>query len=171
MDDEAKGVIRMVQMGDNQALNDIADFNQDVDRMCSYCGEEASTGEHIKWSCKHFDPVRKEVDAELAGIADKHLPNCIKNGVAPAMKADGNKTFWGAAIGDDLSNKAKKFLGYDTELQTPGSDARITEQREAAAEICYSPELEGYNARQIMLKYKRGTWKWSKPHLSGKRRN
>ena len=43
------------------------------------------------------------------------------------MKADGNKTFWGATIGDDLSRKAKKLLGLDTELQTPGSDARITE--------------------------------------------
>ena len=70
MDDEAKGIIRMVQMGGNQALNDIADFNQDVDRLCSYCGEEASTGDHIKWSCKHFDSVRKEVDAELAGVAE-----------------------------------------------------------------------------------------------------
>ena len=70
------------------------------------------------------------------------------------MKVDGNKTFWGATIGDDLSRKAKKFLGFDTELQTPGSDARITEQREAAAEICFRPELEGCNARQIMLKHK-----------------
>ena len=142
LDDEAKGIIRTVQMGGNQALNDMADFDQDVNRMCNYCGEEVSTGEHIKWNCKHFDPVRKEVDAELAGIADKHLPNCIKNGVAPAMKADGSKTFWGAALGDDLSIKAKKLLGYDTELQTPGSNARITEQREAAAEICHSPEPE-----------------------------
>ena len=40
----------------------------------------------------------------------------------------------------------QKILGYDTELQTPGSDARITEQRVAAADMCYSPELEGYNA-------------------------
>ena len=87
----------------------------------------------------HFDSVRKEVDAELAGIAEKYLPNCIKNGVAPAMIVDGNKTFWGATLGDELSRKAKKFLGFDTELQTPGSDARITEQREAAAEICFNP--------------------------------
>ena len=73
IDDEAKGIIRTVQMGGNLALNDIADFNQDVNRMCSYCGEGLPTSDHIKWVCKHFDPVRKKVDAELASISHKHF--------------------------------------------------------------------------------------------------
>ena len=70
------------------------------------------------------------------------------------MKADGQKTYWGTAISDDLSRKIKRLLGYDCELRRPGINARITEQREAAVEICDNQELEGYNARQIMLKHK-----------------
>ena len=68
-----KGILRTVQMGGNQALNDIADFNQDTDRMCSYCREAVSTSDHIRWSCTRFDPVRKEVDAKLSGIPHNGL--------------------------------------------------------------------------------------------------
>lgn len=69
------------------------------------------------------------------------------------MKVDGQKTYWGIAISDDLSRKTNRFLGYDCEVRTPGINARITEQREVAVEICDNQELEGYNARQIMLKH------------------
>ena len=122
--------------------------------MCSYCHAAISTSDHIKWGCKHFDPVRKEVDAELASIPHKYFPSCVENGIAPVMKAYGKKTFWGTTLGDDINTKTKKLLGEDLELQTPGSDARITEQREAALEICDNQDLDGYNARQIMFRYK-----------------
>ena len=65
--------------------------------------------------------------------------------------------------------KIRKLLGENLELQTPGSNARITEQREAAAEICHSPELEGYNARQIMLKHKGAHGSGVNLTFSGKR--
>ena len=50
--------------------------------------------------------------------------------------------------------RPNKLVGQDLELQTPGSDARVTEQREAALEICDDQDLDGHNARQIMLKHK-----------------
>ena len=75
-----KGILRTVQMGGIQALNDIADYNQDVGRMCSYCGEAVSTSEHIRWSCKYFDLVRKKVDVELAIIPHKFFPSCVNTG-------------------------------------------------------------------------------------------
>ena len=134
-------------MGGNQAHNDIADFNQDVGRMCSYCREDVSTSDHIRWVCKHFDPVRKEADAVLASIPHKNFPTCVKNGIAPAMKVDGQKTYKGAALGDDINDKTKRLLGQDLELQTQGSDARITELREAALEICDNQELDGSTMR------------------------
>ena len=87
--EEEKGILRTVQMGGNQALNKIVDSNQDVGRICSYCHEAISTSDHIKWVCKHFDPIRKEVDAELAGVPHKYFPSCVTNGIAPAMNADG----------------------------------------------------------------------------------
>ena len=45
-------------------------------------------------------------------------------------------------------------MGENVELHTPGSDARKTEERQAAIEIMEDPGVEGYNARQIMLKHK-----------------
>ena len=45
-------------------------------------------------------------------------------------------------------------MGENVELHTPGSDARKTEERRAALEITEDPEVEGFNARQIMLKHK-----------------
>ena len=77
----------------------------------------------MKWSCTFFDPVRKEVDADLASIPHTHLPCCVKNGIALALKVYGLKTYWGTALGDDINNKTKRLLGYDCELQTLGSDA------------------------------------------------
>ncbi len=84
---EEKWILRTVQMGGNQALNDIADYNQDVGRMCSYCGEAVSTSEHIRWSCNH--------------------------GIAPAMKADGKKTFWGADFSEDMDEQNEEVTGRE----------------------------------------------------------
>ena len=64
-----------------------------------------------------------EIDGELAKIPHKCLPSCIKSGIAPAMKADGRKTFWGTDFDDHLDEKARKLLGENRELYTPGSDA------------------------------------------------
>ena len=82
-----------------------ADFNQDVGRLCSYCHEAVSTSDHVKWECKHIDPIRKEVDAELAGVPHKYFPSCVKSGIAPAMKADGQNTCLGTSLGDDINEK------------------------------------------------------------------
>jgi len=105
-DEEAKGILRVVQMGGNLAGNEIAGFNQDVSPVCTYCNEATSTQDHIKWECKFFAPVRSEIDGELANIPHRCIPACIKNGIAPAMKTDGAKTFWGTDLDENLSNKA-----------------------------------------------------------------
>ena len=78
-----------MQIGGAQALHEIADYNQDVGRICNYCLEAVSTSEHVRWECKHFDATRKEIDAELAATPHKLLPNYVKHGIAPAIKADG----------------------------------------------------------------------------------
>ena len=46
------------------------------------------------------------------------------------------------------------MLGENLELHTPGSDARKSEERQAALGISDDPDVEGYNARQIMLRHK-----------------
>jgi len=134
-------------MGGNLAGNEIVGFNEDVDPMCSYCKGAISTQDHIKWECSFFAAVRTEIDDELARIPHRRIPSCIKNGIAPAMKTDGRKTFWGADFAEDLDERSRKLLGENRELHTPGSDARITQGRQAAVDILEDPEVDGLNAR------------------------
>ena len=70
------------------------------------------------------------------------------------MEADGTTTFWGADAGEDLDERARKLLGENLELHTTGSDARKTEERQAAVGILDGPRVEGLNARQMLLKFK-----------------
>ena len=84
-----------------------------------------------------------EIDEELAMIPHKCIPSCIKNGIAPAMKTDGKKTFWGADRDEHLDEKARTLLGENRELHTPGSDAKKTEERQAAVDIIEDLEVEG----------------------------
>ena len=45
----------------------------------------------------------------------------------------------------------KKLLGVDLELQTPGDNAKKTVEREEALDITLEPEMNGKNARRLML--------------------
>jgi len=83
--------------------------------------------DHVRWACKHFDPIRKEIDADLAAIPYTYLPQCVRCGIAPAMKKDGAKTYWGAEVGDDVTKQTKRILGINLELHTPGKNSDITE--------------------------------------------
>ncbi len=102
-------------MGGSQALNDIADFNQDVRRICSYCLEAVSTSDHIEWECKHFDPTRKEIDAALASVPHKWIRSCLKSGIAPAMKGNITRSFWGGEASSKEDAKARKLCGCKPE--------------------------------------------------------
>lgn len=70
------------------------------------------------------------------------------------MKTVGRKTCWGTDASNDSDEKARKLLGENLELHTPGSDARKSEERQVAVEILEDPEVAHLNARQIMLKHK-----------------
>ena len=57
LDEEEKGIIRIVMMGGSQAKKEVATYNQDVEGVCNYCFEADSTVDHVRWACKHFDPI------------------------------------------------------------------------------------------------------------------
>ena len=82
------------------------------------------------------------------------IPSCLKSGIAPAMKADGSKTYWGTNFDDQLDENLKKMLGLDRELHTAGTNRDDTDARRAALEIIDDSEMQGLNARQILLKHK-----------------
>ena len=64
VDDEGKGILRVVQMGGNLAGNEIVDFNEDVNRTYQYCKAAISTQDHIRWECSFFASTRDEIDAD-----------------------------------------------------------------------------------------------------------
>ena len=66
-------------MGGIQAKCEISKYNQDYDTVCDYCFEADSTIDHIKWTCKAFDPIRKEKNADLASIAVELLLMSIRS--------------------------------------------------------------------------------------------
>ena len=49
-----QGVVRTAMIGGTMARQEIAKFNEDIDDTCNYCMEAASTTQHIRWQCKHF---------------------------------------------------------------------------------------------------------------------
>ena len=83
------------------AKKEIAKSNDDVEDTCNYCKEADSTVNHARWQCKHFEPQRREQDPELAAVPYKYLLQCIQCGIAPAMKIDGARTYWGADLDEE----------------------------------------------------------------------
>ena len=90
------------------AKQEIAKSNEDYDEECDYCLEDPSTSDHIKWRCKFFEPIRCATDEELAAIPRRYFPPCVRCAIAPAMKLEGDWTFWGRNTQGDLSDKAKQ---------------------------------------------------------------
>ena len=154
--DIEKGIVRTVLMGGWMDEFMMAKFNEDIDKTCNYCKEDEATADHIKWKCKFFQPKRIELDKQLAEVPLQYLPLSIRSGIAPAMRTDGQCTYWGREIGNDVDQATKKILGIDLELHTPGKDAKVTSARQEALQIINGPDAKGLNARQVILKCKRG---------------
>ena len=62
---------------------------------CDYCGHLSCDFDHIVWRCKHFDPQREEACKALADLDPDALHPAIRRGIAPALMAIPNATFWG----------------------------------------------------------------------------
>ena len=78
----------------------------------------------------------------------------MQGAIAPAMKLEGDRTFWGRNTQDDLSDKAKQMLGVDLTLSTEGRNSDETYRRRLAKGIIDDPTRGETNARQTMLLYK-----------------
>ena len=99
MTEEEKGIVSTAMMGGTQAMQEIAGYNEDVNPWCAHCKKAPSTVEHLRWECEAFELERVQVDPKLAKIPRKYFAACIKCGIAPAMKVEGGKTFWGKGVG------------------------------------------------------------------------
>ena len=80
------------------------------------------------------------------------MPLNVRNGIAPAMRTDGNLTYWGKNLEDAADDKIPKLLGKDVELSIPGDDYDKTKERKEALDIVEDPANRGLNVRQLILK-------------------
>ena len=96
------------------ATKEIAEFNEDIDGKCTYCLAEDANIENLIWECQFFHKVRKEHDPKLAAIPTKYLLQSIRRGIAPAMKVDGSKSFWGQNLDDDITEDQRVQLRMNT---------------------------------------------------------
>ena len=84
-------------------MQESAAYNEDVSPWCTYCKKGPSTVEHLRWECEVFEPDRVKADPKLAKVPRKYLAECIKCGIAPAMKVEGDKTCWGRGLDEGES--------------------------------------------------------------------
>ena len=84
-----------------------------------------------------------QADPKLAKVPRKYFAACIKCGIAPAMKVEGEKTFWGRELAEGESEEVKRMLGVDMQLHKPGKDAKEIDRREEALDIIDDPEKGG----------------------------
>ena len=108
MEEDEKGVVRTIIMGGGIAKQDIGETNGDVYDACTYCNAAKSTTGYTIWECPHSECILENINPDLPRTLVKYLLPCLQSGIAPAMQADGNKTYWGQNIDGDLDDEVKK---------------------------------------------------------------
>ena len=65
------------------------------------------------WNCEVLQAEREEADKDLAAIGPKFIPRVVKHGIAPAMRADPSKPYWGDDEGlmGEVDKGAMELLG------------------------------------------------------------
>ena len=80
------------------------------------CKEAKSIANHFRLQCTYFDGDRKIQDPELASAPFKYLLRCIQCGIAPSMKAYGERSCWGADFDEEIDEKTNVLLGKNIGL-------------------------------------------------------
>ena len=113
-----------------------------------------SIANHIIWQFRYFDEHMINQDLKLAVVPRKHLLHFIECGIAPPMKADGEKSYWGADLDEAIDEKTKVILGRNIELHKRGQNVDEAQGRIEATQILQDPHRNGRNARQAMSMHK-----------------
>ena len=95
IDEEDRGIIRTISSGGWMTTGEIAGWNENAKRICTYRMAVENGIDHPIWDCPFFKKIGIEQDPLLASIPSKCLLTCVKRGIAFAMRLDGNKTSWG----------------------------------------------------------------------------
>lgn len=68
------------------------------DCKCEYCGHAVCSQYHILWQCNYFADIRKETAVDLPVIPINVMSIHIRRGIAPAMRAQIDKSVWGLDV-------------------------------------------------------------------------
>ncbi len=93
---EAHATARMFATAATWGKAQLEAFGQVDDERCDLCGLAGHTDMHGPWDCCHPDLVAKRLQADpgLAALTAELLPDSIRRGVAPAMGAIPDCSFW-----------------------------------------------------------------------------
>ena len=79
------------------------------EQECELCGSKEEA-DHI-WTCTSLKAHRRRVDEDIASLDPKKLPAAVKQGVAPAMKANPRNSFWGKQEEEETDYKLRYLCG------------------------------------------------------------
>ena len=133
-----------------------------IGKGCDDCGAQLCDFDHITWRCQHFAPQRAEACKALADLDPDALHPSIRRGIAPALAAIPNATFWGQTKinGNDFTTAQAATLKNYEELPQPippktrparTDDCLTDEERTVLKNISNNYTL---NARQVIEKIK-----------------
>ena len=114
MTDADRGFLRTIQTGGEYSKADLHRMGLKKDSQCDYCGYHTCCVDHILWQCEHFQQVRMGVDEQAACIPMKMLSLPLRRGIAPALSAQHQCTYWGLDISKidvDVPVNVAKLLG------------------------------------------------------------
>ena len=120
------------------------------DEICTLCGHEEDNPDHL-WTCHALKEEREEADKELAEIDPRALPMSVKCGIAPAMRASTNASFWGKHGQQHMSQK-KKLCGDRGLKKAHCNIAKAVHQLNEEGQECTAREV-----MQSMLEQRKGS--------------
>ena len=145
---EDVGHLKTVQTGGGLGKDDLAKFDNEDNPMCDYCGGQVGTIDHVVFDCTYFQPQRLQHGKQLAKVRLNMLPPSLRRGIAPRLKCDHTKTFWGWTL-NDTTAEVQQLLGIE---HTETNHDYITEAtREEVMLISSNYKL---NARQAIELHK-----------------
>ena len=122
-------ILNLTRTGSNWTRTAARRAGQAESDKCILCGRKEDSG-HM-WHCEALRTEREEADHALPSLDPHQLHPAIRHGVAPAMSARLNGSFWGTVL-EDTSHANKKLLGNVPEGMTPSEIRHITDMCEAS---------------------------------------
>jgi hypothetical protein len=118
---EEQSYINVARCGRGYDKIKLSNIDDTVGTACDYCGHDLCDFDHITWRCPHFAPQRAEACKAIADLDPDALHPSIRRGIAPALAAIPNATFWGQTKvnGENFTDAQAAALKIYEELPQP----------------------------------------------------